>query len=645
MTTLQNLDFECDEPACEPAAATNFTWWQPPTTADEWAAFDAMFDAAITNPPRGGWMSLEETRRLNLLVTAPWLFGMGTSKVHGAVGVGAAWCSGLITSICTKTRRGRRDQGVRRPSLKPATPHPAPWTLDVPIPAPAYLPEGLLEALPPYALPTFKAAAIDICDRLAANEGDKFRPMSYEAGRERYGRVRTPDAAQVGADERPIVWGVVINQLEQLNIIEHRLNPDGTPRFRVGRLVNGKKVGGQSMSYRLTERWRRVLGQVRVERDASLWVPPMEAKPLTTLSAAVEEHTQRRGLDEPEHYRRCRGLVRFDLVSALLFLCQRYGATRPDGVDFGSFVEAFKVADVPQAILRKCKPKPPKKRPLVVGDRVVVRRMDGEGKLVGFTSDCVVVEVAGVRKTVGKSRVRLLGQTALELARVKALHRLKFIWRWQVDGREWAHRDSAGHRLHNAVTALPKDLRQFLTYDGIGEELVQIDACNSQMAILASMAAKKVGMKGDIVDVVECCAAGLFYERTFVLVHGHPPDEDERNLHKRAVMASYIYAARDEMLKSELGKALASAWPRFTAFLMREKTNVSVLPCRAQQVEADLWIDRLAPELAARDIPAQPVHDSVIVPRSRAVEVVDVLQQLHAEAGIRIKLRIEPSGG
>lgn len=76
----------------------------------------------------------------------------------------------------------------------------------------------------------------------------------------------------------------------------------------------------------------------------------------------------------------------------------------------------------------------------------------------------------------------------------------------------------------------------------------------------------------------------------------------------------------------------------FTEWLVREKTNASVLPCRAQQIEADIWLDQLAPELAARNIPAQPIHDSIIIPKSRTAEVIDVLQRLHSEAGIRIKL-------
>jgi hypothetical protein len=518
----------------------------------------------------------------------------------------------------------------------------------VPIPAPAYLPEGLLDALPPYNLPTFSAAAIDIVDRLAANEGDKFRPMSFTAGRERYGRTRTPDAAELGADERPIVWGVVIEHLEQLGIIEHRVNPDGTPRYRQGRLVGGKKVGGQAMSYRLCEQWRRVLGQVRVERDASLWVPPLEAKPRTARSTSetavdLSPHgaADRLGLDEPAWYQRCRGLVRFDLAAAIPYLCKRYGAVLPETFDFPSLVEAIKHADVPEAVLTKCRPRRPKKRPLVVGDRVSVRKLEGDGKVVALTAGRVVVELGGVRKTVNETRVRLLGQTSLELARSKAMHRLKFIWRWQVDGREWAHRDSAGHRLHNAVTALAKDLRQFLTFDGVDEDLVAIDACNSQMAILASMAAKKLGLRGDIVDVVNCSAEGTFYERTFELVHGCAPTKDERDAHKKPTMGCYIYAERDEMLKGELGQALADAWPLFTGYLVQQKTDASVLPCRAQKIEAGIWIDKLAPELAARGIPAQSIHDSVIVPRSRAAEVVDVLQRLHADAGIRIKLRVE----
>lgn len=190
-------------------------------------------------------------------------------------------------------------------------------------------------------------------------------------------------------------------------------------------------------------------------------------------------------------------------------------------------------------------------------------------------------------------------------------------------------------------------MRRFVTLDGVDEELVLIDAKNSQMSIVASMAMKKLGPKGDIVDVVERCAAGEFYEWTFELVHGcRPADKDERDAHKKTMMSSYVYREREKMLESKLGQALNEALPVFTGFLLDEKTDASTLPCRAQAIEASIWVDRLAPELAARNIPGLPIHDSVLVPRSRAAEVMEVLLRLHDEAGVRIRLsEPEPLGG
>lgn len=674
MKIVDDFDGWGDAAPCEAADETTSTqgstqtWCTWPTTRE--------LDEMLANPPPGGWLTADDSRRLVLTTTYPWLFRMVTSQVRGrgAGGrVGSAWAPDLFAPT-PDSKIGRKDRGRARPGARkikpepgtptpppPGTPPTRPCTCDVTIPPPAYLPVGLLEALPPYRDAVLLAAAIDIVDRLAANEGSKYRSLSNASGRARYGRPRPPKAEAEKGIGRPHTWDMVMRHLEMLGIVEHRTNIDGSPRYRIGLVVNGKKIGGSSMSYRLTERWRNVLTIERVERDATLWVPPIEhAKPYKVRRTSVAKGSdsdavvveQQGGLElvEPAHYAHWRGLLRYDLVAAIPFLLQRYGAVLPETIDFESLVKAIEKAEPPEAILAECKPKRPKARKLELGDRVTVKglKKGAHGKIIGFKGgDVVVVQYPdGTTSKVDYTRVRLAGRTPLEIARARAMHRLKYIWRWQVDGRQWAHRDSSGHRLHNVLASLSKDMRRFVSFDGVDEELVVIDAKNSQMSILASMALKKLGPKGDIVDVVEHCAAGTFYEWTFELAYGcAPKDKDERNRHKKAVMSSCVYRESEKMEQSDLGQALAEALPVFTGFLVDEKTDTSILPCRAQQIEASIWLDQLAPELAARRIPALPIHDSVVVPRSRTAEVMGVLLRLHDEAGIRIKLsEPEPLG-
>lgn len=54
-----------------------------------------------------------------------------------------------------------------------------------------------------------------------------------------------------------------------------------------------------------------------------------------------------------------------------------------------------------------------------------------------------------------------------------------------------------------------------------------------------------------------------------------------------------------------------------------------------QRLEASIWIDRAAPELEPRGIPALTVHDSLLFPAQHRDEVEALVRRLYAEAGIR----------
>ena len=91
---------------------------------------------------------------------------------------------------------------------------------------------------------------------------------------------------------------------------------------------------------------------------------------------------------------------------------------------------------------------------------------------------------------------------------------------------------------------------------------------------------------------------------------------------------------------SKEGQALARRWPNVHLWMLAQKVKgTSTLPCDCQQREAAVWIDTIAPRLAALKLPCLTVHDSVLVPRSRAAEARAVVEQVYAEKGLRAKFK------
>ena len=109
-------------------------------------------------------------------------------------------------------------------------------------------------------------------------------------------------------------------------------------------------------------------------------------------------------------------------------------------------------------------------------------------------------------------------------------------------------------------------------------------------------------------------------------------------------MGSWIYGETDVQANSAAGKALAELWPNVHAWIWhrKDKEGVSALPCKMQEEEATLWIDRLIPALESARIPVWTAHDCAIVPADMAEKTLEIVRALYDEMGMTVSLSAKP---
>lgn len=454
---------------------------------------------------------------------------------------------------------------------------------------PAHLPAGLLDVLASYSLPVFQAAALDLLDALGElNDRQPYLRVNAKKAEARYGRVL------VGG-KRVWAWDVVSRDLFARGIIETE---------------GGYVVEQRSMGYRLTATWREPAKVELVQRPVELWVPPLvDELPVREDGTLVEV---------PSWYATCHHRVGYDLEAAQRFVLATYGASEPPALDFASLQQAITVSTAPQKVLAACEAG---RRLKPIGEdptkptRERGRLMDKDGQPVEHSQrDERPVE---------------------DIARGRAIARLRMLQRWRVEGVCRLSRDHAGWRLHSPVARMARELRQFLHFDG--EPLVGIDCANSQMTLLARFALDATNDAADAVDFAEVCGQGRFYETAYELIYGRSPaDRQERDEFKPKIMGSWLYAHGVVQREGKAAQALAQRWPSVhSAMLAAKGKKTRDLPCEMQRREARLWVDTLAPMLERINCPAVTAHDSVYVPKSREAEALTIIRSIYEVAGVR----------
>ena len=484
-----------------------------------------------------------------------------------------------------RPRAGRSDRGMRRhpqPTIhQPASDLPTVGTdNNCPNTAVAVLPAGVLDVLPSCDEPVLRAALVDVVHTLAAPTL-AGRPASED---DVYMCLNAE--AQRDRYGRPTVdgrrmwaWDYARDTLLGLGVIEVETSASGKALY-----IKGKR----SKAYRLTERWRSAAPTL-VERGPDLWVPPAER------GAPARDDGSTALIDD--WWSACLARARFDLPAAVADILAWVGAEPCP-------------ADAPWETLR--------------------------GAVAEASpSQATLDEVEAKRRRKDK-------RPADEIARAKALGQLLHVVAWQRYGHSYMYRDPAGLRLHTPITSLASRLRGYLSFEDEAGGLSVIDAANSQMVFLAA-AALEATKADDALEFRDVCAAGMFYERSYELLHGTTPSPAQRKAWKPRVMGSVLYARQHVQERSREALAFESRWPSVSRWMLAQKdTGTRDLPCLMQRRESAVWIDALGPELARRGIVAVSVHDSVIVPTRYAAEVSALLHELYRASGLKAKLELKP---
>jgi len=494
---------------------------------------------------------------------------------------------------------GRKDKGSRRAGRRAHSP-PAP-TLPLSLLSlrpstvgtfiPAEIPRGLRTALPVYGVAAFDAAAIDICHELNATRGREYTCLTAETMRVKYGRPMINGV-------RVWTWDKVREDLIDSGIIEVERNVRGRQTYRT---KEGSATGGRAKGYRLTATWRGLPNEI-VQRGAELYVPPTErGTPVDEHGAAVRVHPW---------LRQCAEEVEYDLEGALRAVLALAGAVWPEVVTSESLAAAIEAATPSADRLADVEAW---RKPLGV------RHYTAEGRCTNPHVD---------------------PRSTLEIVKDKARGQISGLMRWRVhpDG-FWCFRDTAGLRLHTPITNLGDHLRPFLRLDG--EECVTIDATNSQMVFVAESVRLANPTSANAIGFERIVGEGRYYEETFIAVHGREPTEAERARWKPRVMQKWLFAhAYDQHLSVE-GQALARRFPTAHLWMLSQKVaDNRALPCSCQRREASVWLDMIAPRLADKGIKCLTIHDSVMVPKSRADEALAIVESVYQEAGLRAKFKV-----
>jgi len=162
----------------------------------------------------------------------------------------------------------------------------------------------------------------------------------------------------------------------------------------------------------------------------------------------------------------------------------------------------------------------------------------------------------------------------------------------------YAHTDATSGRLHHNFTNLPSYILGII---GEANTLVEVDAVNSQPALLANMLGKTVDPL-----FYEKATKGVLYE--YMANKMNTTRDDVKPIVMNALFddnPQYVSRHREQLGKifPDLGKAIVRI----------EKENKERLSIRLQKFEVNLFIKQILPALLKEGIASCTKHDSVIV--------------------------------
>ncbi|MFS4455463.1 hypothetical protein [Maribacter sp. 2304DJ31-5] len=194
------------------------------------------------------------------------------------------------------------------------------------------------------------------------------------------------------------------------------------------------------------------------------------------------------------------------------------------------------------------------------------------------------------------------------------------------DGNYYASRNHTNNRLDHNLTNMATVLRYVIAE---ANNLVQVDAVNSQYAILANQM-KKEGIKGQF---IEDAIGGRLYEN---VVEGlNLPDRNTGKNGLMKVVFAPIYTPNT--LKSGLEKM----YPELIRYSdkIKQMKGYNQLAVMLQQHESALYVDSISAELQKMGISCTTIHDSILCRENDRQFVQDFIKQKMKEQDFECQLK------
>lgn len=208
---------------------------------------------------------------------------------------------------------------------------------------------------------------------------------------------------------------------------------------------------------------------------------------------------------------------------------------------------------------------------------------------------------------------------------------------------------SATGRVFHPVATMPRDLRHKLQF--AGEPVAEIDIANCQPLLFALLlrdgsAGNRVPIN-EIESLLSVAASGQFYEHVQQLGSSWNVVRDRIKVEICRDLFFGWRHGRHTRVFEVFGRAYPSVAAAIQELHDRTKAGGTTLACLLQREESRLMYEVMAPALMAA-MPGMPfvsVHDSVLVPASRAARVVEVVKDaIKRSRGVEPTVKCEAWG-
>lgn len=193
-------------------------------------------------------------------------------------------------------------------------------------------------------------------------------------------------------------------------------------------------------------------------------------------------------------------------------------------------------------------------------------------------------------------------------------------------------RNLTNERIDSNITNMSKHLLDEISR---ANDLVQIDACNSQFAFLAHKL-KQEGICGNDVDTFcQYAIEGKLYDR-LIPVFGVKIRSEVKQM-----MFELFFSNEKSFLSSK--EVIKRNFPTVYDYIMKYKkeNGYKKFPVMLQKMESSIFVDSIYFDLISRNVFALTKHDSILCKRADVNTVLDVMKAKFAEIGFECTLKVD----